>query len=60
MIGLTTLKLYNSIFNRNTTNNNFELYTDNFDEFSFEELKEELEKSLIFQILYHIFSNMKK
>ena len=35
MIGLTSLEVYNSIFNINKTNNKFELYTDTFDEFSF-------------------------
>ena len=44
MLGLTDLEVYNSIFNINTTNNKFELYTDNFDEFSFAELKDELEE----------------
>ena len=46
MIGLTSLEVYNSILNINKTNNNFGLYTDKFDEFSFEELKEELEEIL--------------
>ena len=43
MLGLTDLEVYNSIFNITKENNKFELYTDNFDEFSFEELKDELE-----------------
>ena len=46
MISLTTLEVYNSIFNINTKNNKFELYTDNFDEFSFTELKDEFEEIL--------------
>ena len=46
MIGLTSLQVYKSIFNINTPNNKFELYTDIFDEFSFEELKDELEEIL--------------
>ena len=46
MTGLTSLEVYNSIFNINTTENKLELYTDNFDEFSFEELKDELEEIL--------------
>ena len=46
MLGLTDLEVYNSIFNINTTNNKFELYTDTFDEFSFDELKYELEEIL--------------
>ena len=44
IIGLTSLEVYNSIFNINHTNNKFELYTDTFDEFSFPELKDELEE----------------
>ena len=44
MIGLTSLEVYNSIFNLNTTNSEFELYTDTFDEFSFTELKDELDE----------------
>ena len=46
MIGLTSLEVYNSFFNINTTNKKIELYTDNYDEFSFEELKDELEEIL--------------
>ena len=44
MIGLTSLEVYNSIYNLAEENNKFELYTDNFDEFSFEKLKDELEE----------------
>ena len=44
MIGLTSLEVYNSIFNINATNNKFELYTDNFDGFSFTAIKDELEE----------------
>ena len=56
MIGLKSLEVYNSIFNINTTNNKFELYTDSFEEFSFEELKDELEEILSFWdiIPYHL------
>ena len=46
MIGLTGLEVYNSILNITKENNKFELYTDTFDEFSFEELKDELEEIL--------------
>ena len=46
MIGLTSLELYNSIFNINRTNTKFELYTDSFDESSFEEFKDQLEAIL--------------
>ena len=44
MIGLTDLEVYNSIFTITRENNKFELYTDNFDEFSFEELKDDVEE----------------
>ena len=40
MLGLTALEVYNSIFNVTKENNKFEFYTDTFDEFSFEQLKE--------------------
>ena len=50
-LGLTDLKVYKSIFNINTTTNKFELYTDTFDEFSFDELKDELEEILDFSII---------
>ena len=46
MLGLIDLELYNSIFNITEENNKFELYTDTFDEFSFEELKDEVEEIL--------------
>ena len=46
MVGLTSLEVYKSIFNITEENNKFELYTDNFNEFSFEELKDELEEIL--------------
>ena len=51
MLGLTTLEVYNSIFNINTTNNKLELYTDTFDEFSIEELEDELEEILNIPII---------
>ena len=44
MLGLTDLEVYNSIFIITKENNKFELYTDGFEEFSFEELKDELEE----------------
>ena len=40
MIGLTSLEILNSIFNKIEEKNKFELHTDNFDEFSFAELKD--------------------
>ena len=46
MLGLIDLEVYNSIFNITKENNKFELYTDTFDEFSFEGLKGELEEIL--------------
>ena len=44
--GLTILDVYNSILNITERNNKFELYADKFDEFSIEELKDELEEIL--------------
>ena len=46
MFGLSSLEIYNSIFNKNTINSIFEIYLDKFDEFSIEESKDELEKIL--------------
>ena len=46
MLELTDLEVYTSIFSINKTNNKFELYTDTFDEISFEQLKDELEEML--------------
>ena len=46
MLGLIDLEVYHSIFNITKENNKFELYTDTFDEFSFEELKDEVEEIL--------------
>ena len=46
MLGLIDLEVYNSIFNITEENNKFELYTDTFDEFSFLELKDEVEEIL--------------
>ena len=43
MIGITNLEVYNSFFDITEENNNFELYTNIFDEFSSEELDDELE-----------------
>ena len=44
MIGLTNLEVYNSLFNIKKGNNKFEPYTVDFNEFSLEESKEELEE----------------
>ena len=60
MTRLTSLELYTSIFNINTTNNKFELCTDNFDGFSFEELKNDHEEILNFIKIHHIIYNKKK
>ena len=46
MLGLINLEVYNSIFNITKENNKLELYTDSFDEFSFLELKDEIEEIL--------------
>ena len=43
-MGLVDSEVYNSIVNITEENNKFELYTDTFDEFSFEELKDEVEE----------------
>ena len=46
MLGLIDLEVYNSVFNITKENNKFELYADTFDEFSFLELKDEVEEIL--------------
>ena len=46
MLCLIDLEVYISVFNITKANNKFELYVDTFDEFSFEGLKDELEKNL--------------
>ena len=45
MLGLIDLEVYNSIVNITKEKNKFKLYTDTFDEYSFEELKDEFEES---------------
>ena len=42
MMGLIGLEVYYFVSNITAQNNKFELYTDTFDEFSFEEIKDEL------------------
>ena len=49
MLGLIDLEVYNSLFNITKEINKFELYTDNFDEFSFGVLKDEVEEILKIQ-----------
>ena len=51
MLGLIDLEVYNSIFNITKETNKFELYTDTFNGFSFEELKDELEEILNIPII---------
>ena len=46
MLSLIDLDVYNSIFNITKENNKFELYTDTFDEFSFEQLKDKVKEIL--------------
>ena len=46
MMTSTSLEVYNSIVNITEENNEFDLYTDLVDEFSFTELKDELEEIL--------------
>ena len=46
MLRLMILEVYNSIFKETEEKNKFQHYTDTFDEFSLEELKNELEEIL--------------
>ena len=46
MIALTSLEVYNFMININSTNSKFELLTDTFDEFSLEDVRDELEEIL--------------
>ena len=46
MISLTSVEVYNSIFNITEKNNKLELYTNDFDKLSFEGLNDELEENL--------------
>ena len=46
MIGFTCLEEYFSGFNITNKNYKFELYTDNFDKFSFIKMKDEFEEIL--------------
>ena len=48
MTRLKGLEVYNSIFKITEENNKFEFHTDNFNEFSFTESKDELEETLSF------------
>ena len=49
LIGFVDLEVYNSIYKITKENNKIELFTDSFDEFSFDELKDELEEIPNFQ-----------
>ena len=44
MVGWTSIEVYSFFFHITEENNKIELFTKNYDEFSFEELKEELEE----------------
>ena len=44
MLGLTSLEVFSSFFNIREENNVFELYKDNFDDFSFVNLKDAVEE----------------
>ena len=44
MVGLKSLEVYISIFNKTEEDSKFEIYTNFSDEFSFTELKDELEE----------------
>ena len=46
MVGLTSLEVYNCVLNITEGNNKIEFFFDNFDEFSFAELKSEIEDVL--------------
>ena len=46
MIGLTSLEVYKSIFDKTEQNDKIELYTDIYNEFTFMGLKDELEEIL--------------
>ena len=46
MIRLTSLEIYNSFFNITAENNEFELHKNLFDDFSFTELKQEVEEKI--------------
>ena len=46
MLGLTSLEEYNSIFNITEEINKFEVYKDDFDEFSFAETKNDHQEIL--------------
>ena len=48
MLGLTSLEVYNSVFCITEENNIIEFYTDTFDEFSFDKVKDELAEILSF------------
>ena len=51
MLGLTSLDVYNSVFNITQENRKFVFYTDTLDEFPFEELKSEFEEIVNFSIV---------
>ena len=56
MVGLLYLEVYKFNFNITEENNEFDLYTDTFDKFSFEELKDEVDEILNYSGItpYHL------
>ena len=46
MLGLTSLEVYNFVSNVTEENKKVDFYTDTFDEFSFQKLKQEVEEIL--------------
>ena len=59
MIGLTSLEVYNSIFNITEGNNKIQLYRDSSNKFGFLELKDELEEILSISVFHKNISKMK-
>ena len=59
MVGLTSLKVYNSIFNITEEDNNFELYANIFDEFFIAKLKDSVAEILGLSDISSSIYNMK-
>ena len=59
-IGFLSLEVYNPFFNITEENKKLELHTDTFDEFSFQELRDELEQILNIpdKTSYHLDHNL--
>ena len=60
MVGLVSSEVCETTFNATKQNNKFQLFTDTFDQFSFAEIKMNLMRSSVFQILHPIIFNKKK